>query len=128
MIERKHGHSAEEFPVSAYLGSSKDLNFLSSGKACKLVLPPTIRVANSTFNTSQLRKHASAPPQPPPAFFDAQGPRSYSVRWLGFGAADDTWETEASVLSQNGGRCVVQTRQLWSGNEHGFTKLVNPLR
>jgi transposase InsO family protein len=132
-----------------YLGPFEVSRVLPSGNACKLVLPPTIRVANSTFNTSQLREHVlrpaalgpSAPPQPPPAFFDAQGPSyhidkiighkllkagvSYSLRWLGFGAADDTWETEASLLTQNGGRIAIalyRARKAAVDSHSGYAK------
>ena len=114
-----------------YLGPFEVARVLPSGNACQLVLPPTIRVHASTFNTSQLREHAarsaalgsSAAAPPPPAFVDSQGPSfiidkivlheirrgivRYLVRWQGYTAADDTWELESTFIKQHGGRIAI---------------------
>ena len=70
-----------------YLGPFAVSHVMSSGNACKLDLPPSIRVKESTFNVSQLREHVlrpnalgtSAPPQPPPAFVDDTGVASFHI-------------------------------------------------
>ena len=66
----------------------------------------------------------SAPQQPPPVFTDPDGVASYDIdqiiahelkrggvtyqiRWKGYDPADDTWETERSLLTQEGGRVAV---------------------
>ena len=104
---------------------------MSSGNAVKLDLPPTIRVAQATFNLSQLREHVarpdalgpSAPAPPAPAFRDAgddfwdietivmhelrAGGVRYLVRWQGFGPQHDTWEPQSQLLRDHGGRVAV---------------------
>ena len=87
---------------------------------------------SNIFNVSDLREHIarredlpqSAPPQPPPVFTDPDGVPSYEIdkiiahelkrggvkyliRWQGFAAADDTWDTEKNLLTQEGGRVAV---------------------
>jgi len=104
---------------------------MSSGNAVKLDLPPTIRVAQATFNLSQLREHVarpdalgpSAPAPPAPAFRDAgddfwdietivmhelrAGGVRYLVRWQGFGPQHDTWEPQSQLIRDHGGRVAV---------------------
>lgn len=115
-----------------YLGPFAVLQVMSSGNACKLDLPPSIRVKESTCNVSQLREHvlrparlgANAPPQPPPAFVDDSGADSFHVekivghelrqlglrflvRWQGWSAAHDSWELQSELLKQHGGRVAI---------------------
>ena len=115
-----------------YLGPFTVSHVISSGNACKLDLPPSIRVKENTFNVSQLREHVlrsnalgpSAPPQPPPAFVDDTGVASFHiekivghelrksgvqflVRWQNYSAAHDSWESESELLLQHGGRVAM---------------------
>ena len=114
-----------------YLGPFAVTTVMSSGNAVKLDLPPTIRVAQATFNLSQLREHVarpdalgpSAPAPPPPAFRDAgddfwaidtiimhelrAGGLRYLVRWQGFGPQHDTWEPQSQLILDHGGRVAV---------------------
>ena len=127
-----------------YLGPFAVSQVMTSGNACKLDLPPSIRINESTFNVSQLREHilrpavlgASAPPQPPPAFVDHTGADSFHVerivgheirktglrfliRWKGWSPAHDTWETQSDLLTQHGGRVAVALyRQRRAAVEH----------
>ena len=115
-----------------YLGPFAVTHVTASGNAVSLDLPPVIRVKSNTFNVSDLREHIarredlpqSAPPNPPPVFTDPDGVSSYEIdkiiahelkrggvkyliRWQGFAAADDTWDTEKNLLTQEGGRVAV---------------------
>jgi len=115
-----------------YLGPFAVTHVTASGNAVSLDLPPLIRVKSNTFNVSDLREHIarpqelppSAPQQPPPLFTDPDGVASYDIdqiiahelkrggvtyqiRWKGYDPADDTWETERSLLTQEGGRVAV---------------------
>ena len=115
-----------------YLGPFAVTHVTASGNAVSLDLPPLIRVKSNTFNVSDLREHIarpqelppSAPQQPPPLFTDPDGVASYDIdqiiahelkrggvtyqiRWKGYDPADDTWETERALLTQEGGRVAV---------------------
>lgn len=114
--------------VSRFIGPFKVLNRVGR-QAYELELPPTLRI-HDVFHVSLLRPyHEDGSHQPPPVTILLDGeeehevetildhnpklgkkPKSYLVRWTGFGPEHDTWEPEAAL--QN---CQTMVQAYWKG-------------